>query len=243
MNFMKPRFKGRKLSMNLWKYGIVFVVLCILICTSFSASAVSFSDPIGDVHYGNASDNYGKIDNRPNVDITQLSVTVKGNRITLSITVAGGIQISDDVMYTAYINSTDTRYTMLLNNNDYIMGASVNRSSGVYEYANDSVTVSGDTLSVVFNLHSSASMETIYGLTQERERTQSGLTGDLWFDNAKFAYTTNSTDSDVNTTNNTDGNNTNGDTGTLPGEKTPGFEILPVIVAITITVILLRRRR
>ncbi len=229
--------------MKLWKYGIVCTALCILICASYTTSAISFSDPTGDVSYGNASDNYREVDNRPNVDITQLSFNVKRNSITLSLTVAGGIQISEDVMYTAYINSTDTQYMMILNNNDYIMGVSVNRSFGIREYANESVAVSGDTLSAVFNLRGNTSMVTTFGLAQERALNQSVPTGDLWIDNAKYAYTPNSTDTDVNTTNNTGGNNTDGNTGTLPGRKTPGFELIPVIVAVTIAAILFRRRR
>jgi hypothetical protein len=164
------------------------------------------------------------------------------NSVTLSLTVAGTIQISEDVVYTTYVNSTDTQYFMLLNN-AYIIGASVNRSSGVFEYANGSVTVTGDTLSTVFNLRGSTSMVTLYGLTREGTVTESGPTGDLWTDNARYAYTPHSTDTDMNTTNDTGGNTTNGNSGTSPGKKTPGFELLPVIAAVTITALLLRRRR
>jgi hypothetical protein len=215
----------------------------MLICASFTASAINFSDPTGDVSYGNASDYYGEVDNRPNVDITQLSVIVKRNSVTLNLTVAGAIQISEDVMYTAYVNSTDTQYIMILNNNDFIMGMSMDRSSGLREYANRSVTVTGDTLSAVFNLRGNTSMVSIYGYTREGILTQSGPTGDLWVDQAKYVYSQDSTDNDVNATNNTGGNNTNGNSGTSPGKKTPGFELLPVIAAVTITAILLRRRR
>ena len=128
-------------------------------------------------------------------------------------------------------------------NNAYNNWRSMNRSSEVFEYANGSVTVTGDTLSTVFNLRGSTSMVTLYGLTKERTLTQSGQTDDLWTDNARYAYTPHSTDTDMNTTNNTGGNNTNGNTGTSPGKKTPGFELLPVIAAVTITALLLRRRR
>ncbi len=229
--------------MKLWKYGIVGVSLCILICSSLTASAISFSDPIGDVHFGNQSDNYSKIESRPQVDITELSVSVRGNTVVLSLTVAGGIQVSDDIMYSAYVNTTDTRYTMLLNNNEYIMAAAVNRSYGSYLYANESVTVSGDTLSAVINLRGSSSMDAIFGIAQEREIYQDGITGNVWIDNAKFSFVSNSTDIDENTTSNTGKNNTNNNTGTLPGEKTPGFELFLVIVAVSTIIILFRRRR
>ena len=228
--------------MKLWKYGIVCTALWMLICASFTASAISFSDPTGDVSYGNASDYFGEVDNRPNVDITQLSVIAKSNSVTLSLTVAGAIQISEDVGYLAYVNSTDTMYGMSLNNAQ-IIGWSMNRSSEVSEYTNESVTVTGDTLSAIFNLRGNTSIVTVYGLTKERTLTQSGQTDNLWTDNAKYGYTPHSTDTDVNITNNTSGNNTNDNNGTSPGKKTPGFELLPVIVAVTITALLLRRRR
>jgi hypothetical protein len=242
INFIKLMFWDRNVDMKLWKYGIVSVALCMLICASFTASAINVSDPTGDVSYGNASDYYGEVDNRPNVDITQLSVIAKRNSVTLNLTVAGGIQISKDVMYTAYVNSTDIQYIMILNN-DFIMGVSMDRSSGVREYSNGSVTVTGDTLSAVFNLRDNTSMVTIYGYTREGTLTQSGPTGVLWVDQAKYRFTKDSTDTDVNTTNNTSGNNTNDNSGTSPGKKTPGFELLSIITAVTITTILLRRRR
>jgi hypothetical protein len=229
--------------MKLWKYGIVCTALCLLICTSIIASAISYSDPIGDVSYGTASDYIGEVDNKPNVDIKQLSVIVKSNSVTLSLTVAGAIQISEDVGYLAYVNSTDIMYGMSLNNAQ-IIGWSMNRISEISEYTNGSVTVSGDTLSAVFNLRGNKSMVTVYGLAKERTLTQSGQTDNLWIDNAKYVYAPDSTDADVNTTNNTGMNNTNGNnTGTLPGEKTPGFELVPIITAIAITAILLRQRR
>jgi len=228
--------------MKLWKYAIICTILCLLICASFTASAINFSDPTGDVSYGTTSDYIGEVDDRPNVDITQLSIIVKSSSVTLSLTVAGAIQISEEVGYLAYVNSTDTMYGMSLNN-DQIIGWSMNRSSEVSEYTNGSVTVSGDTLSTVFNLRDNTSMVTVYGLTKERILTPSGQTDSLWIDNAMYAFTLNSTDTDVNTTNTTDGNNTNGDTETSPGKQTPGFELLLVLATVIITTIISRRRR
>ena len=225
---------GRNVSMKLLKYGIVCGALCMLICVSFTASALNFSDPKADVNYSNGSDDYGEVRNKPNIDISQLAYIVKGNYVTLSLTVVGDIQISKNVVYMAYINSTDTQYSMLFNNEN-IIGQSMNRISRVCEYANGSVLVTGDTLSAVFNLRGNASMVEIDGLAEEGNFTESGPTGDLWMDEARFTYPT--------PTNNTSENNTNGNTGTSPGKKTPGFELLPVIAAVTITAILLRRRR
>jgi hypothetical protein len=228
--------------MKLWKYSIVCIALCMLICANYTASAISFSDPTGDVSYGTASGYIGEVNNRSNVDIVQLSVIVKSNSITISLTVAGAIQISEDVGYLAYVNSTDTMYGMSLNNAK-IMGWSMNRSSDVSVYSNGSVTVTGDTLSAVFSLRDNTKLVTVYGLTKERTLTQSGQMDKLWVDNAKYVYTSNSTGSNVNTTNNTGGNNTKNNTGTSPGKKTPGFELLTVLATVTITVILLKRRR
>jgi hypothetical protein len=234
INFIKSMFWGRNVSMKLWKYGIVCAALCMLICASFTVSGSGFSDPTGDVSYGTVSAYFYDVDNRPNVDITQLSVVVKGNSVTLNLTVAGGIQISDDVKYYAYVNSTDTHYGMTLNNAQ-IIGWSMNRDSEVFEYANRSVIAAGDTLSVILNLRGNTSMVTIYGFAMERTLNQSGQPEYIWFDNAMYELTT--------MTNNTSGNNTIDNAGASSGHKTPGFELLPVIAAVTITTILFRRRR
>jgi hypothetical protein len=228
--------------MKLWKYGIACVALCILTCTSSTASAISVSDPTGDVTYGDESGPIAQVDNRSNVDITQLSAIVNGDSVTLSLTVAGTIEISPDVLYLAYVNSTDTQYSIALNH-DSRAGISMNRNTKEMKYTNGSVTVTGNTLSAVFNLDGITSMVVLSAFTQAVKRYSTGRLALVWFDNASYMNINDSTDTNTNTSNNTDGNNTNDNTVTSTGKNTPGFELLLVIAAVTITVILLKRRR
>lgn len=217
-------------------YCIVCFVLSVVICLSLTVSAISFSDPIGDVRYGDESTYYGEVDTRPNVDITQLSAVLNGTNLTLSLTVAGVIQISGTVGYTAYVNYTDVQYMMLVGERVNMI-YQINRISGETEVINGSATVSGDTLSAVFNLRGNKTFTTIYGYSKEGTLSPYGPLGELWIDDARYVYTPNSTNVATNTTNNVHENNTSS------GEKTPGFESILVIVAVSITVILFRRRR
>ena len=207
------------------KYGIVGVALCMLIFASSTVSAISVSDPTGDVWYGDESGPIAQVDNRSNVDITQLSAIVNGDRVTLSLTVAGTIEISPDVLYIVTANSTDTQYNIALMN-DNREATSMNRDSKVTKFTNGSVTVTGNTLSAVFNLDGSTSMVVLSALAQADKRSSTGKLVYVWFDNASYTNIKDSTDTNTNT-----------------NKNTPGFELLPVIAAVTITVILLKRRR
>jgi len=197
----------------------------MLICASSTASAISVSDPTGDVWYGDESGPIAQVDNRSNVDITQLSAIVNGDSVTLSLTVAGTIEISPDVLYIVFVNSTDTQYSIALNN-DNGEGVSMNRNTKVTKYTNGSVTVTGNTLSAVFNLDGSTSMVVLSALTQAVKRYSTDRLAYVWYDNASSMNIKDSTDTNTKTN----------------GKNTPGFESLPVIAAVTITVILLKRR-
>jgi len=104
------------------------------------------------------------------------------------------------------------------------------------------VTVSGDTLSVVLDVIGNTSKVELWGMAVEYTTfgdTTSEWWGD-WAPNSKLPFTPDTGGSnDSNTTggNTTGGNNTSGET------KTPGFEVIPMIAAVAIAAILLRRRR
>lgn len=225
--------------MKSWKYGIVCVAICTLICASFTASAISVSDPTGDVQYVNENGYVGNVSDKPNIDITQLSAIVNGDSVTLSLMVSGTIEVSYNVTYWAWVNSTDTQYTVAVNHG-IIMGMSMNRSTYVREFTNGSVTGTSNTVSAVFNITGSTSMVDLSALAKEGTLMSNATTRNFWYDEAVYVNTNNTTGTDTDNTTGTDTDNT---TGTSPGKKTPGFELLPVIAAIAITAVLLRRRR
>ena len=108
--------------------------------------------------------------------------------------------------------------------NDNREATSMNRDTKVTKFTNGSITVTGNTLSAVFNLDGSTSMVVLSALTQAVKRSSTGNLAYVWYDNASYM-------------------NTNDNTVTPSGKNTPGFELLSIIAAVTITAILLKRRR
>jgi hypothetical protein len=230
--------------MKLRSYGIVIVSLLILLGSCFTAAAVSVSDGTGDVwHWTNTGTAWswvGNVGNKPNVDIKEISYEVNDAKITLKLEVAGSIQTSDKVGYYLWYNSTDTVYTMTYMNGQ---GGAYGVKGGNFMNSSytQNVTISGDTLSAVLDVVGDTSQVELWGMAVEYTTTANDQTAEWWGDwapNSKLPFT-------PGTGGNTDGNNTDGNTndGNNTGTKTPGFEVIPVIAAVGIATILLRRRR
>jgi hypothetical protein len=229
------------------KYGIVCSALFLLIGASFTAAAETVNDPSGDVwHWANTGTAWswaGNVGDKPNIDITQVSATVNSNDLTLSLTVAGTIQSSAKVWYWAYYNTTDTTYSMYWYNGSGFGIAS--KQGGGYDYVQN-LTISGGTLSAVFDILGATSKVELWGWAAEYTTIGAGQTTNEWWGdwapNSKIPFNTNQggntgNNTGGNTGNNTGGNNTGGNKGT------PGFEVFPVIAAVAIAVIILKRRR
>lgn len=226
--------------MKLRSYGIVIISLLLLLGSSFTAAATTISDGTGDVWHwyytGTAGSWGGNVGNKPNIDISEISYTVNNNKITLSLKVVGTIQTSDKVVYWVYYNSTDTQYFLsYTNGSGYGWGM---KGMGNIT-SEENVTISGGTLSVVLNALGDTSKVDLWGYAAEYT-TIGSETAEWWGDwapNTKLPFTPGTGGNTDNTTggDNTSGNNT--------GTKTPGFEVLPLIAAVGIAAILLRRRR
>lgn len=225
--------------MNLWKYGIICSAIFMLIGTSFIASATSVNDPTGDVwHWSQTGSTWswvGGIGNKPEIDITRVSGIINGFNLTLSLTVVGTIPFSQNISYWVWYNTTEASYSISWSNNRGIGFALLEDGSGSYYIKN--LNVSGHTLSAVFKVFSNASATDLWGraaeytATQETNQTAGEWWGD-WAPNSKIPF---SIAPGGNPGNNTGGNDT--------GKKTPGFEVLPVIAAVVVAAVLLRRRR
>jgi len=226
--------------MKLKKISIALVVTTVFILSAFTAAATTITDGTGDVwHWSYTGTTWswaGNVGNKPDIDITQLSTTVNGNNITLSLTVVGTIQSSQKIYYWAYFNTTDSTYSMYWSNGTgyaYALNNSYGSESG-------NITISGNTLNAVFNVLGDTSTVDLWGWAAEYTNYLSQTTNEWWGDwapNSKIPFTPST---GGNTGNNTGGNNTNGNN---TGTKTPGFEVIPVIAAVAIAAILLRRRR
>lgn len=215
------------------------------------ATAETITDPTGDVwhHPNNGTEGSwsGTVTNKPNIDITQISKTVKGKQLIVNLTVAGTIQYSSQVYYWAYCNTSDTSCNMYWVNGAGGGSVFVQNGGGGY---NVTFTVSGNTLSAVFYIFGgSTTIVDLWGSAAEYTQLGPGATthewwGD-WAPNTKIPFNTTQNGNPGNTPGTNPGNTNNGNTtgGNNAGKKTPGFEVLPVIAAVGIATILLRRRR
>ena len=80
---------------------IIFAVvsLCVLLGSCFTVSAES-EDDTGDVYYTSDTGlHWTQNNDRDNVDITTVSATVNGDKITLNLTVLGTIQNTEKFQY------------------------------------------------------------------------------------------------------------------------------------------------
>jgi hypothetical protein len=222
--------------MKLLICGII-CTLFILIGTMFTASATSITDPINDVwHWSQTGATWSwtrNIENKPNIDITTVSGTIDGVNLTLSITVAGTIQSSQKIWYEVWYNTSNVSYNMFWSNNKGL-GMVMKKGGGNQLVKN--ITVSGNTLSAVFEILGNESTADLWGWAAEYTTLGANQTthewwGD-WSPNSKIPF---SIPPGGNPGNNTGGNTT--------GKKTPGFELLPVVAAVAVVVVILRRRR
>ncbi|DAC72262.1 MAG TPA: hypothetical protein DSN98_06155 [Thermoplasmata archaeon] len=231
--------------MKMRNFGIVMISVLILLGSCFTAAATGISDGTGDVWHwaqsGTAWSWVGNVGNKPNIDITEVAYTVNGNKITLSLKVSGTIQTSDKIVYWVYYNSTDTTYWLSYSNGT---GVGYGMKGGTFNFTSaDNVTVSGNTLSVVLDVLGDTSTVELWGYAFEYTTTFGDQTNEWWGDwapNSKLPFTP---PTGGTTDGNTTGGNTTGGNSTGGGTKTPGFEVIPVIAAVGIAAILLRRRR
>jgi hypothetical protein len=206
----------------------------MLIGTSFIASATNITDPTNDVWHwsqtGTAWSWTGNIENKPNIDITTVSGTINGVNLTLSITVAGTIQTSQKILYRVWCNTSDVSYNMLWSNNKG-QGMVVKKGGGSQFVTN--FTVSGNTISAVFKVIGNASATDLWGWAAEYTSLVNQTTHEWWGDwtpNSKIPFSI------------SPGGNPGNNTGNNTGKKTPDFEVLPVVAAIAVAAVLLRRR-
>jgi hypothetical protein len=179
---------------------------------------------------------------KSNIDIKEISYTVVGEQLTLTLKVYGTIQNSENIYYWASYNSTDTNYWMSWHNGEGAgIGMSFGGGSGSFDY-DPVVTYSGDTITGVFDVLGDTSNQVLYGYAHEY--TEYGdATKEWWADYAPGSYFPYAglVDDGINPPTPPGNGEEKPSGGTTGG--TPGFEILTLIVAITIAIIVLRKRK
>jgi len=104
--------------MKFRKAILIMIGVLVLVFSSINVSAET--DPTGDVYYakleGSSWSYQPSSDSKPYLDITELTYTINGNQLTISMTVAGNIQYSETIAYMAWLNTSDATYNIYLIN-------------------------------------------------------------------------------------------------------------------------------
>ena len=228
--------------MKLYKSCILIVGLAVILLSSVIVTAETETDPSGDVYHwkltGTAWGWTPSTDPRPNIDITELTYTSDGDQLTMTMKVAGSIQSSENIVYMAWVNTSDAYYWLMVNDQNR-SGMAMNTENAMqFEFAN--ATVSGDTITCSFNLVGSDYNSTeFWGYAAEYE-VFGDITKDWWGDWIPGSYSPfwgENGDEDGNG----DGGGTT-DNGDDSGGS-PGFEAIAIIAAIGVVFLILRRRK
>jgi hypothetical protein len=250
----------RRFLMKFWKISIIMIGVLILILSSTSISAETETDATGDVYHWKIVDSawswQPSTEPRANIDITELTYTVNGNQLTLSMKVAGNVQTSENIVYWAWLNTSDATYYMsLMNDQKLIMAMST--IEGGMPAMNTDVTISGDTISGTIELVGTdeTSME-LWGYAWEY--TEYGNVNQEWWgdwipgtyapfwgeegngDDEGDGDGEGEGDGDGEGDANGDGNGGGNGSGS---SGTPGFETIALFVALAVAIIILRRRK
>ena len=230
--------------MKLRKSTIVILGLFVVCLSSLTTSAVTITDITGDVYYGSGASYNLASQDKPNVDLTGITFNEDDTTATITMTVNGVIDVSEDTMYWAtYAVGEEAAYIFTYSNGS-VIGIASTGTGGSFE-ANASV--SGDTLTVEFeSLNINTDDGELYGYAATWIEGTAG-SGEMWMDYAPGSYAPwygmdgNGNGDDTGNGDTGDGDDGgNGDTGT---GGTPGFEMFIVIAALGLAFILLRRRK
>jgi hypothetical protein len=154
---------------------IVAMLVCFAfiatIGTTVQAQSGSLTDPAGDVlHYREQDGRWSwgaNIENKPNIDITELNYVVTGDTVSLSLTVAGTISTSEGVGYYAYLITSDSSYTFWPLG-DEVFGMATSTGDGDFQMSEADITVSGDTITATYDVVGTFStVDEFYGFSNE----------------------------------------------------------------------------
>ncbi len=162
-----------------WRIFIMKKIVAMLICFAFiatigttvQAQSGSLTDQVGDVlHYREQDEVWSwgaNIENKPNIDITELIYVVTGDTVSLSLTVDGTISNSEGVGYYAYLITSDSSYTFWHLGSE-VFGMATSTGDGDFQMSEADITVSGDTITATYDVVGTFStVDEFYGFSNE----------------------------------------------------------------------------
>ena len=141
--------------MKIWKYSILIIGISVLILSSIPVSAETITDGTGDLYhwYWDAENGIFKwqlaTDDKPNIDITQLTYGFGSEKTTFTFEVSGVIEDSENLVYWATYTSEEATYYFTYANGE-AFGLASSTSSSLFDMEPD-YTVDGNTITVEFD--------------------------------------------------------------------------------------------
>ena len=228
---------------------IVLIGIFALILSSISASAETETDETGDVYHAKMINSVWSyqpsVDPKPYLDITELTFTIGGGQITLSMKVSGAIESSENIAYMAWVNTSDATYQMyLMNDQKFVMA--MNTVEGGMPAFNSDVTISGDTISCTIELvGTDETSSEFWGSAMEY--IDFGAANQEWWGDwipgtyAPFWGEDGNGEEDGDSNGDSDANGDGGSSTDSNGS--PGFEVMSIFIAMAIAVIIMKRRK
>jgi len=245
--------------MKIWKSIILFVSVTVMLLSIMTVSAdKTESDPTGDVaHWEYTTGKWGwnlNIENKPDIDITELKQSLQDGKMTLEIVVAGTIQTAELYAYSAWFNTSDAYYMFYWTNGEG--GGLAMNTMGGFNVSQADVQVNGNTISATFDvIGEDTTAETFWGYAWQYTNMADYETAEWWGDWAPETHAPFSGDN-VDDDDSGDGDNVgddddddvgddddDGDGGSSGSSETPGFETIAVLAAVGLTLIILKRRK
>ena len=245
--------------MILQKCSAITIIIAVLLLTGTPAveGQIIMTDDTGDIAYLFSSDGQLAWQNysgeKPNIDIIAISYEVNEDKLTLMLEVDGIVEQSVNTSYYIYYISEEVSYLMSYHNGDGFVA--IPTTSG-QSMINQAVNISENSVYSTFNISESGNNTNIILWGTAIEYTEYGNESkDWWGDWAPNSYFHVKSKSDqnesgddyesnetVNNSNKINETETDNNFTDIP-DKTPGFELIILLVAAVVTFIFLKIKR
>ena len=208
------------------------ITLLLLLCGT--VGALEITDNQDDVeHYIKDPFSQEYVNDKPNLDVTQVYYSVDGGVVTLQLSVKGEIQEDASITYYAEYECSDALYQFTYSNGNLNSQASemINGEKNLISMEADHTIDPANTITVTYDVIGMGGSDgDLYGYAGKNFP----LGDEYWIDNTE--------EIDDGHGNGNGGDGTEDGNGGTPQPSTPGFELITIIAAVGIAFIMLRRR-
>ena len=210
---------------------ILFLGGFILILLSINVNAES--DPSDDVYYHNGVDEdviWNNPSEKDTIDITDVSQSISGADITVSLTIKGEIANNPYIMYHIYLYKNMTSYYTVYYSNGSGMASAIGDLQDFTTDTDPDFSLSDDEKTLYYTFSNIETVDYIISAYAVEHSENENTIGESWYDNAPDTKEPNHSNGNSNQVN-------------QPKSLTPGFEILIVILSIFVGFVIHKRMK